>query len=166
MGASASGGSNSGGSDSGGSGQGGNAGRGGAGGGCSYNGMHYAEGESFPAGDGCNTCSCDASGSVGCTEIGCDSCVSLESEYVAAYGEAKSCDPMLSVEQCTALVFAGLVCGCETFFNKNKVDAIANVSALKEKYDGAGCGKPVLCEQCQPPKQGFCSSDGVCQDAY
>jgi hypothetical protein len=38
---------------------------------CSYGGRTYFEGQSFPALDGCNTCTCGASGSVGCTKIGC-----------------------------------------------------------------------------------------------
>lgn len=49
---------------------------GGAGVTCSYGGKTYHPGDSFPAGDGCNTCGCDSDGSVGCTlmwcEPGCD----------------------------------------------------------------------------------------------
>ena len=38
---------------------------------CIYDGQTYAEGSSFPATDGCNTCSC-ANGMVMCTEMACD----------------------------------------------------------------------------------------------
>jgi pacifastin inhibitor LCMII len=38
---------------------------------CVYDGMTYEIGDSFPADDGCNTCSCDADGSVACTEMAC-----------------------------------------------------------------------------------------------
>src|SRR6185437_449795 len=38
---------------------------------CSYNGTRHAAGESFPASDGCNTCTCEANGSVVCTTLGC-----------------------------------------------------------------------------------------------
>ncbi|GMV42495.1 MAG: hypothetical protein AMXMBFR64_42110 [Myxococcales bacterium] len=38
--------------------------------GCAWGGAWYSYGESFPAGDGCNTCTCSVSG-VGCTKIGC-----------------------------------------------------------------------------------------------
>ncbi|WP_437964736.1 hypothetical protein WMF04_34390 [Sorangium sp. So ce260] len=43
---------------------------------CTYDGRDYAPGDSFPASDGCNTCTCDPSGSgeVGCTEIACHGC--------------------------------------------------------------------------------------------
>jgi hypothetical protein len=37
---------------------------------CTYGGETYQIGESFPAGDGCNTCSCSESG-VGCTAMAC-----------------------------------------------------------------------------------------------
>jgi len=33
--------------------------------------VHYPEGQSFPAGDGCNTCTCMENGSVGCTLMAC-----------------------------------------------------------------------------------------------
>jgi hypothetical protein len=41
------------------------------GGACNYEGEIYDEGESFDAIDDCNTCSCDASGAVACTEMAC-----------------------------------------------------------------------------------------------
>lgn len=41
---------------------------------CEWDGAHYAAGETFPAGDGCNTCTCYESGSVQCTTAECLSC--------------------------------------------------------------------------------------------
>jgi hypothetical protein len=38
---------------------------------CAYNEKTYVKGESFPAADGCNTCSCVAQGQVECTLMGC-----------------------------------------------------------------------------------------------
>jgi hypothetical protein len=38
---------------------------------CAYNQKIYAKGESFPAADGCNNCSCVARGEVECTLVGC-----------------------------------------------------------------------------------------------
>ena len=38
---------------------------------CTYGGQTHPVGASFPATDGCNTCTCGANGSVGCTKIGC-----------------------------------------------------------------------------------------------
>jgi len=49
-------------------GRGGSAGS--SGGSCEYGGQIYEDGESFPAGDGCNNCFCD-NGSAACTTIDC-----------------------------------------------------------------------------------------------
>jgi hypothetical protein len=38
---------------------------------CTYNGNQYVQGEAFPAGDGCNTCSCSSSGQADCTLLAC-----------------------------------------------------------------------------------------------
>jgi hypothetical protein len=37
---------------------------------CEYNGWAYADGESFPSSDGCNTCIC-SNGETVCTEMAC-----------------------------------------------------------------------------------------------
>ena len=43
---------------------------------CEFNGNSYDVGEQFPDSDGCNTCQCDADGSVSCTQMGCaEGCV-------------------------------------------------------------------------------------------
>lgn len=34
-------------------------------------GVRHEVGESWDAGDGCNTCSCESDGSASCTELGC-----------------------------------------------------------------------------------------------
>lgn len=39
--------------------------------GCNYEGVHYDPGTSFPAADGCNTCSCGNNGMAVCTKIAC-----------------------------------------------------------------------------------------------
>ncbi|HSN97342.1 MAG TPA: hypothetical protein VLS89_03555 [Candidatus Nanopelagicales bacterium] len=39
---------------------------------CEYGGQVYDIGESFPAGDGCNVCTCTADGEVVCTLVACD----------------------------------------------------------------------------------------------
>lgn len=41
---------------------------------CEYDGATYQVGESFDAGDGCNTCSCTEGGQVACTAIACVAC--------------------------------------------------------------------------------------------
>src|SRR5690606_169317 len=56
-----------GGSSSGGSGSGGSSG----GVACELDGVEHQPGDSFPSSDGCNTCFCDDSGQVACTERDC-----------------------------------------------------------------------------------------------
>ena len=43
----------------------------GCGGPCEIDGKTVKVGESAPAGDGCNTCSCEKYGQASCTEMGC-----------------------------------------------------------------------------------------------
>lgn len=38
---------------------------------CELNGFIYNEGQSFPSADGCNTCTCESTGEIGCTEKDC-----------------------------------------------------------------------------------------------
>jgi len=51
---------------------------------CEYNGWAYADGESFPASDDCNTCIC-SDGEVVCTEIVC-------TEEPVVCGPEENCD--------------------------------------------------------------------------
>jgi hypothetical protein len=39
--------------------------------GCEYGGVTYAVGDSFPAEDGCNTCTCTEDGVWACTMMAC-----------------------------------------------------------------------------------------------
>lgn len=57
------------------------------GGGCAVGHELFAPGDTFPAPDGCNTCSCSEDGSVGCTEMACeDGCIWLGEHH--AFGES------------------------------------------------------------------------------
>lgn len=65
-------------------GAGGSGNAGGAGGGgttCEYGGKTYQPGDSFPADDGCNTCSCSPSGGVGCTLMYCSGGCDYQGEH-------------------------------------------------------------------------------------
>ncbi|XP_062621659.1 uncharacterized protein LOC134283227 [Saccostrea cucullata] len=51
---------------------------------CRYNGKFYKVGQSFPAGDGCNRCTCRSNGQVICTLIACDTmCVKVICTLIA-----------------------------------------------------------------------------------
>jgi len=67
---------------------GGSVGTGGTGGTgtCVYSGSVYYPGESFPAGDGCNSCTCSEDGSVSCTRLACKGCFYNGSMYEPGQG--------------------------------------------------------------------------------
>jgi hypothetical protein len=144
---------------------GGTAGAGGGSGngsGCEYNGVVYAAGDSFPAEDGCNTCSCD-DGTLGCTEIACNSCDSIEQRWSAALQRAKSCDPS-DPNSCTATALVGLPCACDTFVNPAQDQATAELVLAQAEFQAAACFGPVACEPCLPPASGLCLHSGQCVD--
>jgi len=131
---------------------------------CIYQGKSYAAGARFPASDGCNSCSCEANGSVGCTEIGCQNeCGTLQSQYAAALERAKKCNPKSHSLRCQATAAATLPCGCSTPVDASNTEAISELSALSEQANGA-CGE-ALCAPCVPPRPGTCSEAGRCEDA-
>ena len=99
-----------------GSGAGGGASAGASGTSCTYEGKTYADGERFPASDGCNSCACQK-GSVSCTLLACATgCQSGGQWYqpgdtfkvdcnscVCQAGGQVSCTDIGCVDQCSAL---------------------------------------------------------------
>jgi hypothetical protein len=131
---------------------------------CTYEGMAYQVGDEFPAGDGCNTCSCEQGGNVSCTLIGCsNSCDDIADQSFAAVEAAGACDP-LAAGQCTQLVAGALDCGCPTYVNAENTEAIAELADLHEQYANLACG-PSPCD-CAAPTSGYCASNGQCVDSY
>ncbi|HXK18249.1 MAG TPA: hypothetical protein VNG33_10630, partial [Polyangiaceae bacterium] len=90
---------------------------------CTYGDHTYARGERFPADDGCNTCVCEADGRASCSLLACETCDSVLTRYSAAIDESKTCDAQ-QTGQCSHLITEGLACGCETFVNAEKSDAL------------------------------------------
>lgn len=76
--------------------------------GCLYNGQTYAVGTGFPAGDGCNTCSCMQDGNMACTKIAC-TCDPTAEQYQKKY---MSTDPA----QCQVIDF---MCPVNTTYFSN-----------------------------------------------
>jgi hypothetical protein len=114
-------------------------------------------GDSFPAEDGCNTCSCESGGGVACTLRGCDSCLDISNRYASALEDAKACDPS-QPNQCSELVIEGLACGCETFANADAGGALAAASLAEQQYRALSCGEGITCGPCQAPISGYCSA--------
>jgi hypothetical protein len=138
---------------------------GGGGGTCEWMDHTYSPGDSFPAGDGCNTCTCGEDGAVGCTEADCLMCSDLSAAYSEAIDEARECDPA-APDSCSELVFVGLQCGCDSFVNPEHADALARAAAAQQSYSEQQCGGIVLCGQCLPPTAAYCSAEGKCVDTY
>ena len=84
--------------------------------GCSYDGKGHAVGASFPATDGCNTCTCGEGGSVGCTKIAClpkcDPAKEKNRKYVGSSPE-KCMVIKFACEAGTAYFGNDCGCGCE-----------------------------------------------------
>jgi hypothetical protein len=132
---------------------------------CMYGGHVYEAGDSFPAEDGCNTCSCESDGGVACTLRGCDSCLDISNRYASALEDAKACDPS-QPSQCSELVIEGLACGCETFANADAGGALAAASLAQQQYRALSCGEGISCGPCQAPLSAYCSAAGRCEPVY
>ena len=110
--------------------------------GCDYNGVHYEPGTSFPASDGCNTCSCTNNGSVACTKIacipGCGSTKCPATQYCSWPIEAQ-CGQNNVAGTCKAKPDACLdvfspVCGCDNKTYSNQCYAsVAGVSIKSQE---------------------------------
>lgn len=101
---------------------------------CKYDGAEYAAGETFPASDGCNTCTCLEGGNVACTEKAC--LCEPDKEWWRDY---ISLDP----EQCRVIFF---VCPEHTTYFSNPC--------------GCGCEQSSDCPEwinCMPPRD--CSKE-------
>ncbi len=80
---------------------------------CTYNGASFTSGDSFPSTDGCNTCSCSASGSVACTKqtCACDPEVETWRNYV---GNPTTCQTKKYTCPSNRRAFQNACgCGCE-----------------------------------------------------
>jgi hypothetical protein len=130
-----------------------------------YGGQTYDDGTSFPAADGCNTCTC-MNGSIGCTLIGCppqDDCDSLSEAYQDALTQAKTCLPDADF-QCQRLVASALQCGCPTYANDPA--GINQLGQISLAWNDQACGGGIVCGACAPDPIGVVCNDGLCVDIH
>jgi hypothetical protein len=129
------------------------------GGACTYDGQSYDAGETFPATDGCNSCFCDESGSVGCTEKGCATFCEWNGQVYEAGDEfpagdgCNSCSCDVSGEvACTLIGCPAGQCSHEGYFHS----------------PGEGWESFDQCEacMCQEDGQAICSDNGPCTTCY
>jgi hypothetical protein len=59
---------------------------------CTYDGIGYAAGDTFPSTDGCNTCGCDSSGYVVCTAMACAELVDCDESNAMCDAMPPICD--------------------------------------------------------------------------
>lgn len=81
---------------------------------CVFDGRKYAPGQSFPAQDGCNTCTCARDGTVACTlricEGTCGNGVCEDNERVSCVQVCPDCRPGTPPEQCPCVMRCPQVC--------------------------------------------------------
>jgi Pacifastin inhibitor (LCMII) len=128
---------------------------------CRYGNATYAPGQSFPSMDGCNTCSCSASGQVLCTERACassdggvdgsggDRIVCTASPPVFPSFD-KSC---ISATDCFVAIHQTDCCGSQNAIGYNKSQQArfaADEKICEMQYPGCGCApRPTMAEDGQ-----------------
>jgi len=139
--------------------------------GCDYNGKQYAQGDTFPMGDGCNNCSCGERGEVQCTLVGCvpapgpdagPSCDSLVSEMKATLSSVQKCQ---SAADCGQRI-PGSSCGCtRDLIARNDAD-LSSYLAQRAQVSELDCATEggSVCD-C-PSADGFACIDNVCAWNY
>ena len=81
---------------------------------CSYGGQTYQSGDQFEATDGCNSCSCSASGSVACTKMAC-TCNPATETHRNYVGTPQQCMVIRYTCPSGQVPFSNSCgCGCET----------------------------------------------------
>lgn len=82
-------------------------------------------------------------------------CATIVAEYGEVLREASSCNPELSVRQCTLIVDANTGCDCKTFANPENVDALQRLEELAREV--TRCERPCPAA-CLPTARGVCGS--------
>jgi len=150
----------------GGTGAGGAVSNGGDGGdGCFDAGSYHARGSTYPAGDGCSTCTCTPAGSDCSTSTSTcpgGACSTLAREYAVALDRARSCVAG-RVGECAGLMPLTLRCGCPTTVNDTR-----ELETLYSAWYSANCDQmaPLPCPACIPLDTlgmfRYCATDGRC----
>lgn len=69
-----------------------------------------------------------------------EECVALNDRYVAAWAEARECNPLADkVPQCTEFVVSDLICDCKGYVNSRKKRALRIMDDARRTFLEAGC---------------------------
>jgi len=131
---------------------------------CEYNGLVYKSGDSFKAGDGCNTCSCNEKGGVICTKMLCTIGTCLYDGVT--YFEGESFPSGDGCNSCSCSSGGNVLCtmrACQ--INTCSEDAACGVGSYCRKDTGSCMmvGPAIVMGTCQPRYE-LCISlyDPVC----
>ncbi len=146
-----SGGASSGGASSGGASSGGASGASGSGG--------SGTGGSGTGGSGTGGSGTGGSGTGGSGSV---TCSDLAKSYATALAAAKTCNPFLSVLQCTKAVNDELPCPCPTFANPSNASEMTQLTDLQTAWLKNKCNVGVMCPAvaCPQPGGATCSQSG------
>lgn len=99
-------------------------------------------------------------------------CASLEKAYDETLSKAKSCNPAIDFNECTATVGDQLACPCfGTYVNAGSPD-LATLKEIQNAWNQQQCGDGIGCPlvDCAQPLAGGCVADSVgsgsCKDLY
>jgi len=138
--------------------------------GCDYEGRHYPEGASFPASDGCNSCSCGPGGLVACTKRLCVATCSYGGQTYNVGDSFPSSDGCNTCSCSSGGLVACTERACLPNWNKRYVGTPQQCQVIRYTCEpgtthfsdpqGCGCEQPADCPEwinCQPPTD--CSAE-------
>lgn len=96
-------------------------------------------------------------------------CNTIIQDYAAAVQEAKACNPLVFMQQCTVTVDSHLICGCPTYVNPSNTAALSKIKQLEQQFLALPCPIPeYACAGCVAVSSATCSPDasgqGSCID--
>ena len=102
------------------------------------------------------------SGTGGSGGSGSVTCSDLAKSYATALAAAKTCNPFLSVLQCTKSVSDELPCPCPTFVNPSNASEMTQLTDLQTAWLKNKCNVGVMCPAvaCPQPGGATCSQSG------
>jgi hypothetical protein len=99
-------------------------------------------------------------------------CAALEKAYDETLVKAKSCNPAIDFNECTATVGDQIACPCfGTYVNAGSPE-LATLQQIQNAWDQQKCGAGIDCPlvDCAQPLAGGCVADsvgsGMCEDLY